>query len=69
MWAVACWTVLPNFFSSQFSVVVVLYGFVECVASGFVDATRGVRKTGGFFVLVKRQPHSCTGRVSLQTRL
>ncbi|WP_421777974.1 hypothetical protein [Gardnerella sp. KA00747] len=48
--AVACWTVLPNFFSSQSSVVVVLCGFVECVASGFVDATRGVRETGGFFV-------------------
>ena len=44
---------MPNFFSSQSSVVVVLCGFVECVASGFVDATRGVRETGGFFVFGK----------------
>ena len=44
---------MPNFFSSQSSVVVVLCGFVECVASGFVDATRGVRETGGFFVFCK----------------
>ena len=49
---------MPNFFSSQSSVVVVLCGFVECVASGFVDATRGVRKTGGFFVFCKHLQHS-----------
>ena len=68
---------MPNFFSSQSSVVVVLCGFVECVASGFVDATRGVRETGGFFVfckhlrddLPKRLKRSVRRQLGAETRL